>query len=112
MNDSPNVLPPDEPKAISKNANDPKQAKRAKITVRQRELQRLADVKELMSRPWGRRVAWRLTQGLFRSGWASDAHRMAFLNGQREYGLEILTDIQTIAPEECGLMLKEAKERD
>ena len=37
---------------------------------------------------------------------------MAFLNGQREYGLEILTDIQTIAPEECGLMLKEAKERD
>ncbi len=113
MSDSPAALPP-EPKAISKNANDPKQAKRAKVTERQRELDRLADVRQLMTHPWGRRLAWRLMNevNIFGSGWASDAHRMAFLNGQREFGLKFLGDIQATSPDEYALMLKEAKERD
>lgn len=113
MSDSDAVLPPEE-KAISKNANDPKQAKRAKVTERQRELDRLGDVKELMSRPWGRRFAWRFMREAFVfDSIATNDGNLAFrCLGRRDMGLMLLKDVQATSPDEYALMVKEAKERD
>ena len=67
------------------------------------------DIKWLMSDKRGRRVLWRLMDqaGVFRSSFNTNAMAMAFAEGNRNYGLRILSMIHTNCPRQYPVMMKE-----
>lgn len=67
------------------------------------------DFKWLMSCPQGRRIVWRLlgSAGVFRSSFATNAMQMAFNEGKRNEGLELLAQIHTLCPERYQVMVEE-----
>ncbi len=68
-----------------------------------------ADIKWLMSSKRGRRIVWRLMDraGVFRSSFNTNSMSMAFAEGNRNYGLQILGIIHTQCPELYPVMMKE-----
>ena len=68
-----------------------------------------ADIKWLMSSKRGRRIVWRLMDraGVFRSSFNTNSMSMAFAEGNRNYGLQILGIIQTQCPELYPVMMKD-----
>lgn len=68
-----------------------------------------ADIKWLMSSKRGRRVVWRLLEqaGVFRLSFNTNAMAMSFAEGNRNYGLQILSLIHTLCPELYPTMIKE-----
>lgn len=75
--------------------------------------QELDDIEKQMKTRSGRRLMWRVLElaGVFRSSFSTDALAMAFQEGQRNQGLILLIDIQTVDPDGYTLMAKEAKAR-
>jgi hypothetical protein len=67
------------------------------------------DVKWLMSSKRGRRIVWRLMDraGVFRSSFNTNSMSMAFAEGNRNYGLQLLGIIHTQCPELYPVMMKE-----
>lgn len=67
------------------------------------------DIKWLMSDKRGRRMLWRLMEeaGVFRSSFNTNAMAMAFAEGNRNYGLRILSLIHAICPRQYPVMMKE-----
>ena len=67
------------------------------------------DIKWLMSDKRGRRLLWRLMEesGVFRSSFNTNAMAMAFAEGNRNYGLRILSLIHTVCPRQYPVMMKE-----
>lgn len=67
------------------------------------------DVKWLMGNKRGRRVVWRLLDaaGIFRSSFNPNAMAMAFAEGNRNYGLRLLTLVHSQCPELYPVMMKE-----
>ncbi|CAB4164935.1 hypothetical protein UFOVP824_5 [uncultured Caudovirales phage] len=67
------------------------------------------DIKWLMSDKRGRRVLWRLMEeaGVFRSSFNTNAMAMAFAEGNRNYGLRILSLIHATCPRQYPVMMKE-----
>ncbi len=67
------------------------------------------DIKWLMSDKRGRRVLWRLMDqaGVFRSTFNTNAMAMAFAEGNRNYGLRVLSLIHTLCPKLYPVMMKE-----
>jgi len=67
------------------------------------------DIKWLMSDKRGRRVLWRLMDqaGVFRSSFNTNAMAMAFAEGNRNYGLRILSMIHINCPRQYPVMMKE-----
>jgi hypothetical protein len=67
------------------------------------------DVKWLMGNKRGRRVVWRLldTAGIFRSSFNTNAMAMAFAEGNRNYGLRLLSLVHSQCPELYPVMMKE-----
>lgn len=59
----------------------------------------------------GRRILWRLLEdaGVFRTSFNTNALQMAANEGNRNYGLRVLTKLMTLAPDKFELMLKEHK---
>lgn len=59
------------------------------------------DFKWLMGHRQGRRFVWRLLSkaGVFRTSFRSDALNMAFLEGQRNLGLLLTSEIHEVCPE-------------
>jgi PleD family two-component response regulator len=70
-----------------------------------------ADIKWLMSSKRGRRVIWRLLEqaGVFRLSFNTNAMAMSFSEGNRNFGLQILTLVHTLCPELYPTMIKEQK---
>ena len=68
-----------------------------------------ADIKWLMSSKRGRRVIWRLLDqaGVFRLSFSTNAMQMSFAEGNRNYGLRILSLIHSLCPELYPTMIKE-----
>lgn len=75
--------------------------------------QEIADFAELMSKPAGRRFLWRMLDkcGVYRSSFRTSAE-MGFLEGQRNIGLMLISELHEICPEQYIAMLTEAKERN
>lgn len=63
----------------------------------------------LMSSTKGRRFLWRLLAraGVFHSSFNTNAMTMAFNEGRRNQGLELLNRINTFAPDQYMTMVKE-----
>lgn len=84
------------------------EARARKRILRLRETE-IADLKWLMSSDRGRRIMWRLLElaRVFTLSFDANAMRMAFNEGRRGYGLEILSQLMTACPEQYPAMLKE-----
>lgn len=67
------------------------------------------DIRWLMGSKRGRRIIWRLLDqaGVFRLSFNTNAMQMAFAEGNRNYGLRTLAQVQTLCPELYTLMAKE-----
>jgi hypothetical protein len=72
----------------------------------------IADVKWLMSSERGRRIIWRLlrTAGVFQLSFDQNAMKMAFNEGQRNFGNQILDIVMKVCPEQFPAMLKEQQD--
>jgi hypothetical protein len=70
------------------------------------------DIKWLMGSKRGRRILWRLldTAGVFRLSFNTNAMAMSFAEGNRNYGLRVLSLIHTQTPELYSTMIKEQKD--
>lgn len=68
-----------------------------------------ADLKRLMRLKWGRRIVWRLLDraGVYRLSFDGNPLVMAFNEGNRNEGLRVLAQINTLCPELYHLMVKE-----
>lgn len=69
------------------------------------------DIKLLMSEAWGRRLVWRMLDraGVYRTTFRTSSE-MGFLEGMRNMGLMLVTDIHEVCPDLYVKMLNEAKE--
>jgi hypothetical protein len=83
-------------------------ATRLRLTAEVEEL----DVKWLMGSKRGRRILWRLLEqaGVFRLSFDTNAMRMAFNEGNRNYGLRTLELMVKACPELYAVMLKESND--
>lgn len=84
------------------------QARRAKI---ERETE-VEDLKWLMGSKRGRRIAWKQLDraGVFRLSFNTNSMQMAFNEGNRNAGLQLLAMINTHCPEQYQAMLEEQKD--
>ena len=74
-----------------------------------------SDLKWLMGSKRGRRIIWRQLDraGVFRLSFSTNALQMAFNEGNRNEGLRMLAQINTLCPEHYSAMTKEqANERN
>ena len=69
----------------------------------------IEDVRRLMGSKWGRRFVWRLLSkaGVFRPSFNVNAMTMAFNEGYRKFGTELLEQIHLHALELHDQMVKE-----
>ena len=69
------------------------------------------DVRWLMGSKRGRRIVWRLLESsdLFTSTFVPDALRLAFCEGKRHFGGNLLATIHSHCPELYPVMVKERK---
>lgn len=89
-----------------------READAQKRVVREREV---SDFKWLMSSQRGRRIVWRLLglSSVDRLSFDTNAMRMAFNEGNRNVGLQLLNEVMALTPELYPVMMKEQKdERD
>lgn len=72
-------------------------------------LQEIADFRWLMDDPRGRRQVWRWLSdaGVFQQSFNPDAMTMAFKEGRRAAGLQLLGQIHAICPDHYTTMMKE-----
>ncbi len=84
------------------------EATRRRLTAEVEEL----DVKWLMNSKRGRRIVWRLLEraGVYRLSFDTNAMRMAFNEGNRNYGLLTLDTIQKACPDLLAVLLKESND--
>src|SRR5690554_2902775 len=70
------------------------------------------DTRWLMSTKRGRRIIWRLLEvsGVYRLSFDRDAMSMAFNEGNRNFGNQLLAEITRLCPERYLEMLKEHKQ--
>ena len=71
-----------------------------------------SDIRALMKLAAGRRVVWRLLEyaGVWRSVFNPEPLRMAFAEGQRNLGLQLLGWVMDECPDEYELMMREARD--
>lgn len=72
-------------------------------------LQEDEDVLRLMDSAWGRRMAWRLLSDamVFKSTFSPNNAQMAFNEGKRDCGLQLLARINRLCPEKYQTMVTE-----
>ena len=86
---------------------------RAKLLEQERTKQRLEDIRELMALPSFRRFIWDQMSycRVFSDGWDASA-RIHFNAGQRNVGLRMFAEIQSVCPELYAVMTKEQQEQE
>jgi len=99
-------------KVLVKNASDKVQVEKARKIIGSRRDREIEEIKQVLSTISGRKTLWRYMEktGVFRTSFSTSAHQMAFLEGQRNIGLMILTDIKEADPDKYITMMLEAKE--
>lgn len=95
------------------NAGNRKDVRRLEKQARQDEIARQAVITDLMSTVAGRTwVHDRLTAAhIFAPSFSLEALEMAFREGERNAGLQILTDVMQACPQSYVLMMEEANVR-
>ncbi len=87
------------------------QAEKVELDARKRVVREgeINDIKWLMSSRRGRRIMWRLLElsGPFRLSFDTNAMRMAFNEGNRNLGNQLLNEVMTLCPEQYPVMMKE-----
>lgn len=75
--------------------------------------QEIADFKWLVESKQGRRFLWRLLEktGVYRSSFTGSSETF-FLEGQRNIGLLLVSELNAICPDVYSTMLKEQKSND
>jgi hypothetical protein len=93
------------------NISDETQVKSARIKEKLGRDREIADMKYLLSSMQGKRVLWRYLEecGVFRSSMTGNSQTF-FLEGRRDIGLRILSDIMEANPDAYLEMSKLAKE--
>mgnify|MGYP000025237787 CR=1 FL=1 len=73
-----------------------------------------ADIRWLMESEQGRRIVWRILNqsGVFRSSFSSDALAMAFSEGNRNIGLQLMAQVHELCPDMYPEMVREANTRN
>lgn len=82
-----------------------------KLKARLRRETEESDYKWLMSTARGRRIVWRMLEQskVYQLSFSTDAMAMAFNEGNKNFGLQLLATISALAPAEYLEMIKEAK---
>src|SRR6266571_4351878 len=95
-------------------AGNKKDIRRAEKAARQSELVRSDIVRGIMSQPPGRAYIYdRLSVAhIFHSSFSADPLRMAFSEGERNIGLQLLADLLAFCPHQFTLMLQERNAED
>lgn len=78
----------------------------------QRQLE--SDYQQLMSTKWGRRLMWEWLSraGIYQSSFTTHSGQMAFNEGRRNFGLELVGDLTNFTPIEFDEMHKENRPAD
>lgn len=101
-----------EPRALVKNAADPKQVKLAERKEKDLREQELADLRELLKTEAGRRFVWRV-MGYCKFGsdiW-DPSSRIHFLAGLQHVGNWLLAEVTAADEEAFFLMMRENQQR-
>lgn len=100
-------------KSLVKNAADEGQVKEAKGLEKNSRKRELADLLTVASTIQGKRFIWRyLTQcGVFKTSFTGN-NQTFFLEGQRNIGLQLLTDVNEADPQLYVDIMKANKEGD
>ena len=74
--------------------------------------QEIGDLKWLMSSSRGRRIVWRLLElsGPFRLSFDTNAMKMAFNEGNRNLGNQLLNEVMILCPELYPVMVREQQD--
>lgn len=69
------------------------------------------DLKWMMSSKRGRRIIWRLLEqsGVYRLSFSQNAMTMAFNEGNRNFGLALLSKLHELSPDSYSTMVQEQK---
>lgn len=77
--------------------------------------QRTTDLREVMGTQAGRRLVWRLldvgSTGLHAASYTGEALSSAYAEGRRAIGIELMREVQGVAPLEYLAMMNEAMQR-
>lgn len=92
------------------NVSDKDQIDKASKKLKTVRDQQVEDIRFLLGTPQGRRFFWRYLDecGVFKTSFTGNSQTF-FLEGSRNIGLKLLSDINESAPESYLLMQKEAK---
>lgn len=89
------------------NAGKASQVREAERTDRQRTNQELADLAAVLDIPQGRRVLWGLMRLVHELSFDQNALKMAFNEGQRNFGARLWADVVTVRPAFIPQMMEE-----
>ncbi len=86
---------------------------RAAEAIALQRMERAEDVKKLMASPWGRRLMWGMLADAktYQPTFNTNAMQMAWNEGRRSYGIDLLAYVQMTCPERYLEMLKEATKK-
>src|SRR3990172_4205057 len=103
-----------EPKALVKNAGDREQVKNAGERAKLNQEQADADAVAVMDTPAGRRFVWGLlaAAGTDNSSFTENSLRMAFLEGNRNQGLQLRAHLKRACPQLYATMETEIRKRE
>jgi hypothetical protein len=95
------------------NAGERKSVRAAEKVARLAERERHEVIVALMAHAAGRRYVWdRLSAAnIFTATFSTDALQMAFAEGNRNQGLQLLSDVMQACPDQFILAMREANER-
>ena len=100
-------------KSYTKNAADSAQVKKASQKEKDRIRQEREDVASILGTQAGRRFFFRylIICGVFKTSFTGNSETF-FKEGQRNVGLMLLEDINSVAPESYAVMMKESREKE
>ena len=91
--------------------NDSVESRQAKLQqkAKRRAREDADDFKWLLSSKRGRRIVWRLLEqtGVFRSSFNNNSMAMAFAEGNRNLGLQMVAQVHALRPDAYALMVTE-----
>lgn len=95
------------------NASDPEQVKAGKRKAKRISERAIADLKQVMDTPHGRRFIWGLLEytGIYRCSFTGNSTTF-FNEGQRNVGLKYLNDVMTHCAEQYLQAMKENKQEE
>ena len=93
---------------------DSSSANQRQKAIKRKAREEAEDFKWLLSSRRGRRIVWRQLErtGVFRSSFNNNSMAMAFAEGQRNYGLQVLAQVHAHRPEAYALMVSENNDDD